>query len=121
VSYPIFIIGCPRSGTTILGEFFENSKKCNYYNEIDLWKDHTSISKYDDSEIFNKLISLSRKHKKLSIFLKGLRIFYRDLSQQIGIIDKDFDNKLGHRLTEKDVTLKISKKNPNLFYPINTL
>jgi len=34
---PLFIIGCARSGTSILGEFFENNSQCKYYFDEDIW------------------------------------------------------------------------------------
>ena len=43
---PVFIIGCGRSGTTILGNTLSNHPKIKYLNERrDLW--HRSYPKFD--------------------------------------------------------------------------
>ena len=34
---PIFIIGCVKSQTSILGNFFENNSQCKYFFEDDIW------------------------------------------------------------------------------------
>jgi LPS sulfotransferase NodH len=107
VSYPIFIIGCPRSGTTILGEFFANSKNCDYYNEIDIWNTYKPKN-MEISHTMEKIISITRKNATVSMFFKGLRIATRDLCQFLKITRKDFDDKKGQRLDENDVTHKIT-------------
>jgi len=52
---PIFIIGSPRSGTTVLGEFFETNSNCNYFLEVDIW------SKKQEKPKGKRLSALSMK------------------------------------------------------------
>jgi len=108
---PIFIIGCPRSGTTILGEFFEVSPHCDYFNEIDIW-DNETPSNYKSGisqKLLKKTLSYTRRNLKLTILLKGTRLAILDTLKVMGMIKKKDDAINGHRLLESDVTKEIEK------------
>ena len=105
MSNPIFIIGCPRSGTTILGEFFENDNKFNYYREIDIWEKqlHPLLKKIFFYGI-SFILPFTRRSAKFSIFSKIIRQGIIDSLSAIKILP-GYDNKIqGHRMNEKDVT-----------------
>lgn len=112
MKFPIFIIGCPRSGTTILGEFFEKSPYCNYYNEIDFWEKNASDSLR--SENFQKILQFflpyTRKNLKMSIFFKGIRLAGLESLKKLGMASSADDGARGQKLSKEDVTDNISKK-----------
>jgi len=103
---PIFIIGCPRSGTTILGEFFEIDSQFDYYREKDIWKKPFQKNKESviSQKIFSFALPITRKSLKLSIFLKSIRLGIIKILKFLNLIRDESDKEQGHRLTEKDVT-----------------
>jgi len=106
MSSPIFIIGSPRSGTTILGQFFETNSLCDYYLEVDIWK------KKQKETLFGKFVlwfeygvlRYSRKHLKLTILIRTLYLWSLSFLRKINLMDSKYDQENGHRLTEKDIT-----------------
>jgi len=91
---PVFIVGNARSGTSILGNFFENNSQCYYFFEDDIWKKKFGsfyFSTYQKIIRNSNLLASQRLrsiHQFFSIFLRK-------------IIGKPDD---GHRMTENDVT-----------------
>jgi len=91
---PIFIAGVARSGTTILGKFFENNSQCKYFFEDDIWRNdfnsfyYRSYTRIIRNSKFLANPTLRSYHQKLFTFLRK-------------ILSKP---DLGHRLTESDVT-----------------
>jgi len=74
---PVFIIGCARSGTTILGEFFENNSQCYYLNEIDVWQRHSGLEKRIFRFFWNRMpnpILIRTIQYKLSKILRNFKI-----------------------------------------------
>jgi len=102
---PLFIIGSARSGTTILGEIFENNTQCVFFHEIDVWDRKSYIT---DQGFFEKLkINLNYfirqnipKNNKLLVMLRIIQFNLLMILQELHIIECD----RGHQLTEKDVT-----------------
>jgi len=99
----VFVIGCARSGTTILGKFFENNTKCQYYNEINIWE-KDSLLKFNSSspQLSQKIIRKLKQHPIIKI-LRSFQFKWNMFLDYIGIIEQDY----GHRLTESDVTLEM--------------
>ncbi len=106
---PIFIIGCPRSGTTILGEFFEKSPQCEYYNEFEFWKKNPMNSNVVaiEKKITRFSLHFIRENLKMTIFFKGFRLAVMEFLKKVKLSYDESDREQGHRLTEKDVTEKI--------------
>jgi len=92
---PIFIIGCARSGTSILGEFFKNNSQCEYSFDKDIWDPSLDnlITKARTTIITKTNISTFKLVRK--IYQKTSKTFKKS-----GNDDK------GNRLTEKDVNPK---------------
>jgi len=106
----IFIIGCPRSGTTILGEFFDTNSHCNYCHELDIWEEnpHDPLANPTSLKIILKFLKFVRKNKKLAILLRSFQMSIRNKNS-------DENNDKGNRLDETDVTEdKIKKARKNL-------
>ena len=95
--FPIFIIGCARSGTSIFGEFFEYNSKCQYFFDEDIWD-----PAFDNS--LKKLRSKFIRNTNLSANLK-LRKILQTTSEKIS--DKS-DN--DQRLTEQDTSEPYNKQ-----------
>lgn len=91
---PIFIIGCARSGTSILGEFFEQNSTCHYFFEDDIWssvyhnKAKFFIITFIKQNTFLTNEKIRKVHQKISSCLRKI-IHYPNY---------------GHRLKETDVT-----------------
>lgn len=90
---PVFIVGCARSGTTILGEFFEKNSQCEYYFEMELWDKKVE-------SILNKILWKTILSNKF-FTSKNIRIIHYAIADSIGT-DRKYKIK-GHRLTEKDI------------------
>jgi len=90
---PVFIIGCARSGTTIIGDFFQNNSQCVYFNEINIWQKYSIAHRLFRSvwQYLPNLILLRTIHYKVTSFLQDNNLMKEDK---------------GHRLAEKDVTHK---------------
>jgi len=101
---PIFIIGCGRSGTSILGEFFENNSQCEYFYGADLWsKNFDSILNRSRKIIFKDSHLTANKNLRLvhGWITKNLRTFFH--------LPYNDD-----RLTEQDVTPEIEMQIKNI-------
>jgi len=98
---PIFIIGCPRSGTTIIGKFFENNSKILFFNEVELWDKNVIIA---NQSIFRKLIiklwRIIRKIIPATMFVRKKHWQTTELLRAVNIMDQE----KSHRFTESDVT-----------------
>lgn len=103
---PIFIIGSPRSGTTVLGEFFESNSQCDYYLEIDIWDLVNPNSKSAKLllKIERGVLSFSRNSVKFTIFVRTLYLWTLSFFRKIGVFNSQFDRDKGHSLTEEDIT-----------------
>ncbi len=108
---PVFIIGSPRSGTTLLGEFFETNSNCNYFLEVDIW------SKKQEKPKGKRLVSAqyeilgyTRKNLKAKIILHTLYLWALSLLRKFNLLDSQNESENGHRLTEKDVTQEMIKR-----------
>jgi hypothetical protein len=107
---PIFIIGCPRSGTTILGEFFDDPSRFNYFREIDIWeKQPNKFLNNIFLRIIDGLTPLTRRSLKLSIFLKIIRQILVDILGSLHLLITGYNSRGDHRLDENDVTADKSK------------
>ena len=101
---PIFIIGVARSGTSILGKFFENNSQCRYFFEVDIWKKNEFFKPPKYERPYGKFLLTPLKRQKL-LFTK-IRVITFQLSQifqNFHIIERD----KGHQLTENDVSKEI--------------
>lgn len=111
LSKVVFIIGCPRSGTTILGEFFQNNSNCSYYREIDIWEKPLNSTAFN---LYLKTISIitqiTRKHRRLTIFLQGIRQILVDFLKSIRFLSNKDNTNRGQRLTADDVLSEMEKK-----------
>ena len=96
---PIFIIGCARSGTSILGEFFENNSQCEYFFDEDVW-----VPNFDNP--IKKTRSKIIRNTKISAN-KPLRQILQKISSSLGRSNNEEENE---RLIEKDVTDIFSKQ-----------
>jgi len=101
---PIFIIGCARSGTSILGEFFENNSQCKYLFEAQIWDERSDKILY---KIFWKIINSSNIFSS-----KALRSGHHKLRDLLGINKKYYSK--GHRLTENDIVENNVKRINNI-------
>lgn len=104
----IFIIGCARSGTTILGEFFENNSICKYFHEIDVWDKNSIIT--DKNYFHQSLIKFKKsirgglpRNNELMKLARLILFKTNNFFQTIHLMKID----KGHRLTEDDVTDEI--------------
>lgn len=98
---PIFIIGCARSGTSILGNFFQNNSQCQYFNEIDVWKKNEFFKPSKKERTFRKFIlNPAKRHSTLIITLRTIHFQISIFLQNIHVIKSDD----GHQLTENDVS-----------------
>jgi len=92
---PIFIIGCARSGTSILGEFFENNSQCQYYFDEDIWDPN-----------FNNLIKKTR-----TSLIRGTKFSankpMRKLIQKVSNSFSSNNEDKNQSLTEDDVTNEV--------------
>lgn len=101
---PIFIIGCPRSGTTIFGKFFENNPKCLFYNEINIWMKNELIANQDVGRKFLiRIWKLIRKIFPATMFVRKSYWQVTEALRKIHLIPPD----PGHVLTENDLTLEL--------------
>ena len=101
----IFLIGCARSGTTILGEFFQNNSQCYYLSEIDVWQKHSELLYKIFRFIWRRIpnpVLIRTIHYKLSKILLTLKI----------------SKPSSHLLTENDVTLDMMRRVKNLISDI---
>ena len=76
---PVFIIGCGRSGTTILGKTLSNHPKIKYLNERrDLWhKIYPEFNIWEENVMNSKLYANEKDYcKEKSSMLRNL--FFRD-------------------------------------------
>ncbi|QMU53921.1 MAG: hypothetical protein GKS07_02760 [Nitrosopumilus sp.] len=102
---PIFIIGCPRSGTTILGEYFEDESKFNYFREVDIWeKQANEVMSKIFLGIVDKITPLTRRSLKFSIFLKIIRQILVDVLGNFHLITTGYNSRGDHRLDRNDIT-----------------
>ncbi len=100
---PIFLIGCARSGTTIIGKFFEKNSQCYYLDEYDIWEEYASLANQSPKVKIRILLWKSlRKIIPSNLFVRKLHYF----------ITKPFSRSSGegHRLTEKDISEKIKNQ-----------
>jgi len=89
---PIFIIGCPRSGTTIIGKFFEYNSKTYFFNEVNIWEENETLK--------IKLWQSIRKIIPATMFIRKIHWYTTQLLRSIRIMEEE----TSHRLTENDLT-----------------
>jgi len=98
---PIFIIGCPRSGTTIIGKFFENNSKVFFFNEVNIWGKNDLIANQSISrKLIIKLWKSTRKIIPGTIFVRKMHLHTTQLLRTVHFMGKEKN----HRLTESDLT-----------------
>jgi len=98
---PIFIIGCPRSGTTIIGKFFQNNSKVLYFNEINIWEKNSLIANQSiNRKLIIKLWKNTRKIIPATMFVRKVQWYVTHLLRACHIMGEEKN----HRLTENDLT-----------------
>jgi len=98
---PIFIIGCPRSGTTIIGNFFQNNSKVLYFNEANIWERNDLIANQAlERKLIIKLRKGVRKIIPATMFVRKIHWHTSQLLRTIKIMGKE----QSYQLTENDLT-----------------
>ena len=90
---PIIIIGCARSGTSILGEFFENNSECQYYYDEDLWDPK-----------FNNLIKKTKKNLIRGTNLSANKSFRQIFQKLSNTVQPSQNTNENQQLTAEDVS-----------------
>jgi len=98
---PIFIIGCPRSGTTVIGNFFQNNSKVLYFNEFNIWgRNHLIANQSFQHKLIIKLRKGVRKIIPATMFVRKMHWHTTQLLRTIKIMGEE----QSHQLTENDLT-----------------
>ena len=98
---PIFIIGCPRSGTTIIGNFFQNNSKALYFNEVNIWAKNDLIANQTlKLKLIIKIWKGIRKIIPATMFVRRTHWYTTQLLRSCKIMAQEKN----HRLTESDLT-----------------
>ncbi len=106
---PIFILGLPRSGTSILYKILTKTKCFNYINSYNII--------YYDQLIHNQLNNKEDKKKKeLNRYFEKIGIKERNTDKQK--IHADFPEEYGYILNTRRYETHITKKNLDLFLEI---
>jgi len=98
---PIFFIGCPRSGTTIISKFFQNNSKVLFFNEINIWEKNSIIANQSiNRKLIIKLWKGIRKIFPATMFVRKVHWHVIHLLRACHIMGEEKND----RLTENDLT-----------------
>jgi len=96
----IFIIGCPRSGTSIFSNFFKNNSKVVFFDEVDIWEKNKIIA---NQSIIRKLnIKLWKSLRRLipaTMFVRKIHWYTTQLLYAVHLMNEEKSD----RLTENDL------------------
>ena len=82
ITKPIFIVGCPRSGTTILAKILNNHSQIASATEIHFFNHLTKLKKYNWQNIDDNFLKTLFKETRIEDFCSLLKVDFEEFKAQ---------------------------------------
>jgi hypothetical protein len=89
ITKPIFIVGCPRSGTTILAKILNNHSQVASATEIHFFNHLCKLKKYDWSKIDDNFLKTFFNETRIEDFCSLLKVDFKEFKTQFETTEKD--------------------------------
>jgi hypothetical protein len=118
ITKPIFIVGCPRSGTTILAKILNNHSKIASATEVHYFNHLCKLKKYDWNNIDDKFLKTFYNETRIEDFCSLLKISFEEFKNQFNSTEIEASltkiNQNQRRLFDTLMLLLLKKNNKQL-------
>lgn len=89
IKKPIFIVGCPRSGTTILAKILNNHSQIASATEIHFFNHLCTLKKYDWTNLDEDFLKRFFNETRVEDFCSLLKLSFEEFKEQFNEIEPD--------------------------------